>query len=107
MQSMNKLFFRPLGSSIYGILVMAALLFVPAGTLDYWQAYVFLAVFVGGSAAITVYLAIKDPKLLERRVKVGATAGKEATQKNIIGFVVLGFIALFVFSAFGPRFFLL
>ncbi len=35
---MNKLYFRALRSSIYGFFAMAALLFVPAGTLDYWQA---------------------------------------------------------------------
>ena len=50
---MNKLYFRALRSSIYGFLAMAALLFVPAATLDYWQAYVFMVVFVGGSVAIT------------------------------------------------------
>jgi hypothetical protein len=33
--------------------------FCAAGTLDYWQAYVFMAVFVGRSAAILLYLAIK------------------------------------------------
>ena len=83
---------------------MAALLFVPAGTLDYWQAYVFMAVFVGGSTAITVYLAIKDPKLLERRMKVGPTAEKEPTQKIIMVFALLGFIALLVVPALDRRF---
>ena len=38
---MNNLYFRALRSSIFGFIVMAALLFVPAGTLDYWQAYVY------------------------------------------------------------------
>jgi hypothetical protein len=47
---MNNLYFRALRSSIFGSIVMAALLFVPAGTLDYWQAFVFMAVFVGASA---------------------------------------------------------
>ena len=81
-----------------------ALLFVPAGTLDYWQAYVFMAVFVGGSAAITVYLALRDPKLLERRMNVGPTAEKEPTQKIIMVFALLGFIALLVVPALDRRF---
>jgi protein-S-isoprenylcysteine O-methyltransferase Ste14 len=101
---MNKLYFRALRLSIYGFLAMAALLFVPAGTLDYWQAYVFMVVFVGGSAAITVYLAIKDPKLLERRMNVGPTAEKEPTQKIIMVFALLGFIALLVVPALDRRF---
>ena len=83
---MNKLYFRALRSSIYGFLAMAALLFVPAGTLDYWQAYVFMGVFVGGSTAITVYLAIKDPKLLERRMNAGPTAENETRDTRGVEF---------------------
>jgi protein-S-isoprenylcysteine O-methyltransferase Ste14 len=101
---MNNLHIRALRSSLLGTIAMAALLFLPAGTLAYWQAWVFLAVFVGASAAITVYLAIKDPKLLERRMSVGPTAEKETTQKIIMFFAMVGFIALFVFPAFDHRF---
>jgi len=57
---------------------MAALLFIPVGTFDYWQAWLFMAVFVGSSAATTVYLAINDPKLLERRMNAGAYCGNRA-----------------------------
>ena len=99
---MNKLYFRALRSSIYGFLAMAALLFVLAGTLDYWQAYVFMAVFVGGSAAITVYLAIKDPKLLERRMKVGPTAEKGADSKDHHGFRAAGIHRALGCSGIGP-----
>jgi protein-S-isoprenylcysteine O-methyltransferase Ste14 len=63
-----------------------------------------MAVFVGASAAITVYLAIKDPKLLERRMNVGPTVEKETTQKIIMFFAMIGFIVLFVFPAFDHRF---
>jgi protein-S-isoprenylcysteine O-methyltransferase Ste14 len=101
---MNNLYFRAVRASIFGFLAMAALLFMPAGTFDYWQAFVFLAVFVGASAAITVYLARKDPKLLERRMHVGPTAEKETTQKIIMVFALLGFIALLVIPAFDRRF---
>jgi protein-S-isoprenylcysteine O-methyltransferase Ste14 len=83
---------------------MAALLFLPAGTLDYWQAWVFTAVFVSASAVITVYLAIRDPKLLERRMRAGPTAEKEKPQKIIMSLAMIGFIALLVFPAFDHRF---
>ena len=53
---------------------MAALLFVPAWTLRYWQAWVFLSVFFGMALAITVYLMKRDPGLLERRIYAGPTA---------------------------------
>src|SRR6185369_8933723 len=48
--------------------VMALLLFVPAGTLHYWQAWVYLAIFAGVSALTTLDLIRKDPALLERRM---------------------------------------
>jgi protein-S-isoprenylcysteine O-methyltransferase Ste14 len=101
---MDNLNIRALRSSVLGTIVMAVLLFIPAGTLHYWQAWFFMAVFVGASAAITVYLAIKDPKLLERRMNVGPTAEKEPTQRVLMLFAMTGFIALFVFPAFDYRF---
>jgi|SRR5215467_1690801 len=83
-----------LRSSLLGTLAMAALLFIPAGTLRYWQAWVFMAVFGGASAAITVYLAVRDPALLDRRMRAGPTAEQEPTQKIIMSFAVAGFVAL-------------
>ncbi len=101
---MNDLNIRALRSTLFGTIVMAALLFIPAGTLDYWQGWAFMAVFVGASAAITVFLAIKDPKLLERRMRAGPTAEKEPTQKIIMFFAMAGFIALIVFPPLDHRF---
>ena len=49
-------------------LVMAALLFLTAGTIRYWQAWVYLAVFFGASFLVTLYLAKNDPALLKRRL---------------------------------------
>src|SRR6266446_6748043 len=81
---MNDVARRALRSSLFGILALAALLFIPAWTLAYWQAWLFMAVFVCTSGAITVYLAIQDPKLLERRMNVGPRAEKEPAQKIIM-----------------------
>ena len=83
---------------------MAALLFIPAGTLDYWQAWTFLAVYFASSLAITLYLIKNDPKLLERRMSAGPTAEKVTTQKIIMLFASLGFIGLIVFPALDHRF---
>jgi protein-S-isoprenylcysteine O-methyltransferase Ste14 len=95
---------RALRSSLVGIVALAALVFIPAGTLDYWQAWLFIAVFVFASGATTVYLAMRDPKLLERRMKVGPRAEKEPAQKIIMVFAMLGFIAMLVFPALDHRF---
>jgi protein-S-isoprenylcysteine O-methyltransferase Ste14 len=101
---MNDVTRRALRSSLFGIVALAALLFIPAGTLDYWQAWLFMAVFVATSGAITVYLAIRDPKLLERRMHVGPRAESEPAQKIIMVFAMLGFIAMLVVPALDHRF---
>jgi len=101
---MNKLYIRAVRSTILGAVVMAALLFLSAGTLNYWQGWVFFAVFFVASSAIGIYLAIYNPVLLERRMSVGPTAEKETSQKLIILFAFLGFIALLVFPALDYRF---
>jgi hypothetical protein len=42
------------------VVVMAFLLFVPAGTIHYWQAWVYLAIFTSASALITLDLLRRD-----------------------------------------------
>lgn len=68
---MKNLEIRAFVSIILLFIVIAALLFLPAGTIRYWQAWIFLAVFFSLSFAITAYLAKNDPKLLERRMHGG------------------------------------
>jgi protein-S-isoprenylcysteine O-methyltransferase Ste14 len=92
------------GGLLFLLLVMAALLFLPAWTLNYWQAWTLLAVFGASAGAITVYLTKKDPKLLERRVQAGPTAEKETSQKIIQTITSLGFVGLLVVSALDHRF---
>jgi protein-S-isoprenylcysteine O-methyltransferase Ste14 len=85
-------------------LVMASLLFVAAGTLHYWQAWLFLAVYFAASLAITLYLVRKDPALLERRMSGGPFAEKERAQRTIMFVTSVGFIALLVEPALDRRF---
>jgi protein-S-isoprenylcysteine O-methyltransferase Ste14 len=86
------------------IVAMAALLFVPAWTLDYWQAWTFLAVYFASSVAISLYLLMKkDAQLLARRMSGGPTAEKRTAQKIIMSFTSLGFIGLLVVPACDHR----
>jgi protein-S-isoprenylcysteine O-methyltransferase Ste14 len=84
--------------------VMALLLFLPAGTARYWQAWAFLVVFIGASTAITLYLAKSDPALLRRRVTGGPPAEKQTSQKIIMSFTSIGFVALLVVPALDRRY---
>jgi protein-S-isoprenylcysteine O-methyltransferase Ste14 len=84
--------------------ILALLLFLPAGTPDYWQAWIFLAVFFVSVLLITLYLMKKDSKLLERRMNAGPGAEKERSQKIIQSLATIGFIAVIVFPAVDHRF---
>jgi protein-S-isoprenylcysteine O-methyltransferase Ste14 len=86
------------------LVVMALLLFVPAGTVRYWQAWLFLAIYFACSLAITLYLMWHDPALLARRMRGGPFAEKEPAQRIIMGLASLGFIALLVVPAIDHRF---
>src|ERR1700691_4699914 len=95
---------KALGGLLWLFLVMAALIFIPAGTLDYWQAWVFLAVFFASALAIYLYLKKNDPSLLARRRRGGPGAEKETSQKIIMFLVSAAFIALIVLPAIDHRF---
>jgi protein-S-isoprenylcysteine O-methyltransferase Ste14 len=84
--------------------VMALLLFVPAGTVRYWQAWVYLAVFIGTSGLTTLYLLRRDRALLERRMHGGPTGEKRPAQKLIMWGTSVGFGALLVVPALDHRF---
>ena len=83
--------------------VLAVALFVPAGTLDFWQAWAFLAVFGTATTAITIDLAKRDPALLERRVHVGPLAEPRRLQQAIQAATSLAFLAAFVLAGLDRR----
>ncbi len=85
-------------------LVMGALIFAAAGDFRFWQAWAFLAVFFGASALVTQYLIVNDLALLERRIKGGPTEETEPTQRLIMAFMSIGFVALIVVPGLDHRF---
>ncbi len=84
--------------------MMAALIFIPAGTLAYWQAWMFLALYAVVAVAMTVDLLDRDPALLERRMKSGPGAETEPTQKKIMMIVTAGFFGLLVVPGLDHRY---
>src|SRR5215472_7376676 len=88
---MDALYLQAVKSGIFGILLFAALIFVPAGTLNYWQGWLFLAVFAASTTAFTVYLALFDKPLLERRMKAGPWHEKEPSRKSSCPWCLLDF----------------
>jgi len=85
-------------------LATGLLLFVPAGTVRYWQAWAYWAIFTGASALTTLDLARRDRALLERRMSGGPTAERRPAQRLIMLGTSIGFIASLVVPAFDHRF---
>jgi protein-S-isoprenylcysteine O-methyltransferase Ste14 len=86
------------------VVVLALALFVPAGTLRWVQGWVLLGLFSASSLAITVYLARKDPALLQRRTQAGPFAEKERDQKIIQGLASILFLSTVVVPAIDHRY---
>lgn len=86
------------------IAILGICLFVPAWSLNFWQAWVYSIIFYSSAALITIYLWKKDPKLLERRVEAGPRAEKEKTQKLIQVFASILFCAILIIPSFDHRF---
>jgi protein-S-isoprenylcysteine O-methyltransferase Ste14 len=84
MKNLNK---KAFGGLLRIFIGLAVLLFLPAWTLDYWQAWVFLAVYSLSALAVTLYLMKNDPKLLELRISAGPGSEKRRSQK-ILNFLI-------------------
>jgi protein-S-isoprenylcysteine O-methyltransferase Ste14 len=91
-------------SSVIGIAAFAVLLFVPAGTVNYWQGWALLAVFTAASLVPTLYLARMDPAALERRTHAGVKAETRPVQKVVIAGTFIAFGAMLVVPALDYRF---
>lgn len=95
---------RVTATSFWGILSWILILLLPAGTLHYWQAWVFIAVFTVATIVPTVYLIRANPAALQRRMRAGPRAEPRTAQKFIITGSFLGLFATMVFSALDHRF---
>jgi protein-S-isoprenylcysteine O-methyltransferase Ste14 len=85
-------------------LAMGVLIFASAGTLDFWQAWLFLACYFAASLVVSLWLQRHDPALLRRRMRGGPFAEGERSQKIIMTITSIGFIALLVVPGFDRRF---
>ncbi len=75
---------------------MGLMLFLPAGSLDYWQAWIYCGVLFIPMSFVVFYFLKKDPELLERRMRIRETEEKQKTIQIFgsiiffIGFIVSG-----------------
>ena len=92
----KKLFFQAIIKFLMGLLVVCALLFIPAGTINYWNAWVFIGILFIPMFIAGIVMMIKNPELLKQRLDAKE---KESEQKLVIlgsgimflaGFIVAG-----------------
>lgn len=99
--SMRQLIIPMLRTFLLGAVALALLLFIPAGSLHFWQAWDFIVIFLTAANAIGIYLSLKDPELLKRRLRMDET---RPAQRIIGPASGLGSIALLMFCAIDHRF---
>jgi protein-S-isoprenylcysteine O-methyltransferase Ste14 len=94
---------RAMITSVVGAAVFGLLVFLPAGTVAYWRGWAFIVVFAAATLVPSVYLAVKNPDALRRRMQAGPGAEGRPRQKVIIVFAFLSMGAMIVVSALDFR----
>lgn len=92
---------------IFGLVefaVFGLMLFFPAGTLSYWQAWVFLVVVATSVWIPPIYLLRTNPAALQGRMSGGPTAESRMAQKVVIAGLYLSLAAMVVVSVLDHRF---
>jgi protein-S-isoprenylcysteine O-methyltransferase Ste14 len=95
---LTKMFFERL---LVIIPLMFAMIFLPAGTFVYWEAWVYLIIFLIPIFISGIYWLKKDPELLERRMR---RREKETEQKLIMKIFYLYFVLIFLLPGLDKRF---
>ncbi|MFC1729399.1 hypothetical protein ACFL6I_03590 [candidate division KSB1 bacterium] len=106
MNSENQIAPGTLTRNIFGrflgaFLICVMMFFIPAGTLSYWEAWVYLAVLFIPVLLVIVYFIKRDPGLLERRMRMKE---KEEAQKLIIKLSSVFLLITFLLPGFDKRF---
>jgi protein-S-isoprenylcysteine O-methyltransferase Ste14 len=99
-----KLAVQTVMSMVFGLLFFGVALFLPAWTFHYWQAWVFIAVFMVATMGPSFYLAVTAPDALRRRMQAGPTAETRPVQRILVIGIIVMSVAMFVVSALDHRF---
>jgi protein-S-isoprenylcysteine O-methyltransferase Ste14 len=103
-ENMDSLIGKTILGFAFLMLVLAVALFLPAGSLQYWQAWAYLAVFALCTLLITAYLVGNDRELLAGRVQAGPVAETQKSQQIIQSLASLFFLGLYIVPGLDFRF---
>lgn len=82
-------------------MLFSILVFIPAGTLNYWNAWLLMGILFIPMLIVGIFLSIKNPELLRKRLNAKE---KEAEQKSVILFSSLMFISGFIVAGLDYRY---
>ena len=97
----KQLFAQAIIKFFAGLILVALLLFVPAGTLCYWQAWLFLGILFIPMFCAGIVMMFRDPELLKKRLNAKE---EETEQKTVIALSGLMFLAAFIAAGLNFRF---
>lgn len=97
----GKLIVKALIEYCMGLVMVGLLLFLPAGTFDYPNAWLFIALLFIPMLLLGVVLAVKSPELLEKRLN---SKEKESEQSVVVILSLIMFLGGFIVSALDYRF---
>ncbi|MEL7565645.1 MAG: isoprenylcysteine carboxylmethyltransferase family protein [Dehalobacterium sp.] len=103
-KTLKSLIIQAMKTFILGVITLGVVLFLPAWTLGYWQAWIFITVFMILITLSGIYFSIKDPALIARRKEAGPAAEQSTGRKINIMYAYLAELSLLVLSALDHRF---
>ena len=96
-----KLFIEALIKFILGLVLVGGLLFIPAGTFDYWNAWLLIGLLFIPMFIVGIILMFKNPDLLKRRLDAKE---EEKEQKEVIDLSGLMFVSGFVVAGLNYKY---
>ena len=97
----NRLFLQAVGKFLLGVILVGLLLFLPAGSLQYWQGWLLMGILFVPMFVAGLVLMAKNPELLRKRLDAKE---EEKEQKTVVKLSGLLFIAAFVVAGLNWRF---
>ena len=86
---------------LVGVVMVGALVMLPAGSAEYWQGWLFMAVLFIPIFIVGVVMFVRSPELLEKRLRAKERASEQSIVVRLSGLL---FIAAFVIAGFNWRY---
>jgi hypothetical protein len=94
---------RMLAQTLFSIAVLAVMLFLPAGTLDWPQGWALIVLFVGCSQVTGLWLMRTDPELLAARMKSPLSSAQKSSDRAVMAVIFVVFCLWLIFMPLDAR----